>query len=106
MAQSEGQTLLKVLCSHCAGSPRAPRSVVELSGGPGFPLTLRGRSTTHNKISDPVLPNGTFLQNPGLEPSDLAISCLQTVPKAKMEELANLGASSLIRGSLFRDTSL
>ena len=55
---------------------------------------------------DPVLPNGTFLQNPGLEPSDLAISCLQTVPKAKMEELANLGVSSLIRGSLFRDTSL
>ena len=33
---------------------------------------------------------GTFLQNPGLEPSDLAISCLQTVPQAKMEELANL----------------
>ena len=62
--------------------------------------------TKHNKIIDPVLPNGTFLQNPGLEPSDLVISCLQTVPKAKMEELANLGASSLIRGSLFRDTSL
>ena len=58
------------------------------------------------KIIDPVLPNGTFLQNPGLEPSDLAISCLQTVPQTKMKQLANLGASSLIRRFLIRDTSL
>ena len=29
--------------------------------------------TKHNKIINPVLQNGTFLQNPGLEPSDLAI---------------------------------
>ena len=63
-------------------------------------------ATKHNKIIDPVLRNGPFLQNPGLEPSDLAVSCLKTVPEAKMEELANLGASSLIRRFLIRDTSL
>ena len=30
MARSEGQTLLEVLCSHYALSPRAPQSVVQL----------------------------------------------------------------------------
>ena len=46
MAGSEGRTLLEVLCFHCAWSPRAPRSVVELSGGPGFPLSLWGTCGT------------------------------------------------------------
>ena len=46
MAQSEGQTLLEVLCYHGALSPRSPRSVVELSGGPGFPLSLWGTCGT------------------------------------------------------------
>ena len=46
MAGTEGRTLLEVLCFHCALSPRAPRSVVELSGGPGFPLSLWGTCGT------------------------------------------------------------
>ena len=46
MARSEGQTLLEVLCSHCALSPRAPRSVVQLSGAPGFPPSLWGTCGT------------------------------------------------------------
>ena len=49
---------------------------------------------------------GEVVENPSLELSDLAIPCLQRVPKTKMEQLANLGASSLIRRFLVRDTSL
>ena len=71
----------------------------------GAPKVEEGARKPNEKIN-PVLQTGTFLQDPGLKPSDLAISCLQTVPKAKVEELANLGASSSITGSLFRETSL
>lgn len=46
MARSEGQTLLEVLCAHCALNPRAPRSVVQLSGAPGFPPSLSGTCGT------------------------------------------------------------
>ena len=35
----------------------------------------------HNEIINPVIQNGTFLQNPGLEPSDLAIRQFRGVPR-------------------------
>ena len=49
----------------------------------GRQLTLG--ALKHNEIINPVLQNGTFLQNPGLEPSDLALSGLQTVPETKWQ---------------------
>ena len=55
----------------------------------GRQLTLG--ATKHNKIIDPVLQNGTFLQDPGLEPSDLALSGLQTVPETKWQSWRILG---------------
>ena len=45
-----------------------------------------------NEIINPVLQNGTFLQDPGLEPSDLALSGLQTVPEtSKTSKTENYG---------------
>ena len=67
-----------------------------------IPKYVQGSGATkHNKIIDPVLQNGTFLQDPGLEPSDLAISGLQTVPKTKWQSWRILGQVSYLGVSYF-----
>ena len=67
----------------------------------GRQLTLG--ALKHIERINPVLQNGTFLQNPGLEPSDLAIPWAVKLGKAELENigrasLANLGSSFSFKG--------